>query len=106
MLPHAEWAAACVSPAFVGLSYARETSPEVVVLDMVANCVILEHQDVMASYVHAFDTLRSASLTPRESVASFGRRWTAAPQKTRNRESPKHRDRLPEVDVLRGRIGQ
>ncbi|MET7501918.1 helix-turn-helix domain-containing protein [Streptomyces microflavus] len=69
VLPHAEWAAARVSPAFVGLSYARETSPEVIVLDTVANCVILEDQDVMASYVHAFDTLRSASLTPRESEA-------------------------------------
>ncbi|MFJ8841839.1 helix-turn-helix domain-containing protein [Streptomyces cyaneofuscatus] len=69
VLPHAEWAAARVSPAFVGLSYARETSPEVIVLDTVANCVILEDRDIMPGYVHAFDTLRSASLTPRESAA-------------------------------------
>ncbi|MFD8058755.1 DUF5753 domain-containing protein [Streptomyces cyaneofuscatus] len=69
VLPHAEWAAVRVSPAFVGLSYARETSPEVIVLDTVANCVILEDRDIMPGYVHAFDTLRSASLTPRESAA-------------------------------------
>ncbi|MGW9305270.1 helix-turn-helix domain-containing protein [Streptomyces cyaneofuscatus] len=73
VLPHAEWAAARVSPAFVGLSYARETSPEVIVLDTVANCVILEDRDIMPSYVHAFDTLRSASLTPRESEAFIRR---------------------------------
>ncbi|MFC8623649.1 Scr1 family TA system antitoxin-like transcriptional regulator [Streptomyces anulatus] len=63
VLPHTEWAAARVSPAFVGLSYAQETSPEVIVIDAVANCIILEERDVMASYVHAFDTLRSAALT-------------------------------------------
>ncbi|WP_256062160.1 MULTISPECIES: DUF5753 domain-containing protein [unclassified Streptomyces] len=71
VLPHAEWAAARVSPAFVGFSCARETSPELIALDTVANCVIPEGQDVMASYVQAFDTLRSASLTPRERRAAF-----------------------------------
>ncbi|MFE7462196.1 helix-turn-helix domain-containing protein [Streptomyces sp. NPDC057554] len=69
VLPHTEWAAARVSPAFVGLSYAQETSPEVIVLDTVANCIILEERDIMASYVHAFDTLRSAALTRTESMA-------------------------------------
>ncbi|MFJ6613999.1 helix-turn-helix domain-containing protein [Streptomyces sp. NPDC091289] len=69
VLPHTEWAAARVSPAFVGLSYAQETSPEVIVIDAVANCIILEERDVMANYVHAFDTLRSAALTRTESMA-------------------------------------
>ncbi|MGC5342452.1 helix-turn-helix domain-containing protein [Streptomyces sp. DT171] len=69
VLPLSEWAAARVSPSFVGLSYARETSPEVVILDTVNNCVIMEERDAMTSYAHAFDTLRSAALTPTKSVA-------------------------------------
>lgn len=69
VLPVSEWAAARVSPAFVGFSYASETSPEVVVHDTVSNCVILEDPDAMAGYVHAFDALRSAALTPNKSVA-------------------------------------
>ncbi|MCX4786730.1 MULTISPECIES: helix-turn-helix domain-containing protein [unclassified Streptomyces] len=69
VLPINEWTAARASPSFVGLSYANETSPEVVVLDTVSNCVILEDHDVMAGYVHAFDALRSAALTPTKSVA-------------------------------------
>ncbi|MYV59829.1 hypothetical protein GTW37_10060 [Streptomyces sp. SID4931] len=40
-----------------------------IVVDAVANCIILEERDVMASYVHAFDTLRSAALTWTESMA-------------------------------------
>jgi transcriptional regulator with XRE-family HTH domain len=69
VLPHGEWAAARVSPAFVGLSYARETSPEVIILDALANCLILEEPEAMAGYVHAFDALRSAALTPNKSVS-------------------------------------
>ncbi|MEU6012597.1 helix-turn-helix transcriptional regulator [Streptomyces sp. NPDC047515] len=69
VLPHSEWAAARVSPAFVGLSYARETSPEVIILDALANCLILEEPEAMAGYVHAFDALRSAALTPSKSVS-------------------------------------
>ena len=69
VLPISEWAAARASPSFVAFSYARETTPEVVVHDTASNCVILEDPDVMPSYVHAFDALRSAALTPSQSVA-------------------------------------
>ncbi|MEN8650425.1 helix-turn-helix transcriptional regulator [Streptomyces sp. 21So2-11] len=69
VLPHSEWAAARVAPAFVALSYAHEASPEVIVQDTMVNSVILEDHEDMAGYVHAFDALRSAALTPDQSRA-------------------------------------
>ncbi|MGC5361617.1 helix-turn-helix domain-containing protein [Streptomyces sp. DT24] len=69
VLPHGEWAAARVAPAFVALSYAQEASPEAIVQDTLVNSVILEDHEDMAGYVHAFDTLASAALTPDESLA-------------------------------------
>ncbi|CAM5422519.1 transcriptional regulator [Streptomyces spiroverticillatus] len=72
VLPVSEWAAARVAPAFVALAYAQEASPEAIVLDTLSNSVILEQHDLMAGYVHAFDTLRSAALTPSQSAAFIG----------------------------------
>ncbi|WP_330317522.1 helix-turn-helix transcriptional regulator [Streptomyces platensis] len=69
VLPHGEWAAARVAPAFVALSYANETAPDVIVQDTMVNSVILDGQEDMAGYVHAFDALRSAALTPGQSIA-------------------------------------
>ncbi|MFH8556633.1 helix-turn-helix domain-containing protein [Streptomyces celluloflavus] len=69
VLPHSEWAAARVAPAFVALSYAHEASPEVIVQDTMINSVIIEDHEDMAGYVHAFDALRSAALTPHQSIA-------------------------------------
>ncbi|MEV0495563.1 Scr1 family TA system antitoxin-like transcriptional regulator [Streptomyces atratus] len=43
--------------------------PEVIILDALANCLILEEPEDMAGYVHAFDALRSAALTPNKSVS-------------------------------------
>ncbi|MFD7491647.1 DUF5753 domain-containing protein [Streptomyces sp. NPDC059832] len=68
VLPHTEWAAARVAPAFVALSYAHEASPEAIVQDTLVNSVILEDHEDMAGYVHAFDALRSAALTPDRSL--------------------------------------
>ncbi|MCX4848005.1 Scr1 family TA system antitoxin-like transcriptional regulator [Streptomyces sp. NBC_00893] len=64
VLPHTEWAAARVAPAFVALSCAHEASPEAIVQDAPVNGVTLEDHEDMAGCVHAFDTLRSAALTP------------------------------------------
>ncbi|MBB6437523.1 helix-turn-helix domain-containing protein [Streptomyces candidus] len=64
VLPHSEWAAARVAPAFVALSYGKEASPEVIVQDTMANSVILEDHEDMAGYLHAYEALRSAALTP------------------------------------------
>ncbi|KAB2588794.1 helix-turn-helix domain-containing protein [Streptomyces arboris] len=69
VLPQSEWAAARVSPGFVALSYAHEASPEAIVQDTLVNSVILEDHEDMAGYVHAFDRLRSAALTPDGSIA-------------------------------------
>ncbi|MGX1853953.1 helix-turn-helix domain-containing protein [Streptomyces sp. NPDC055299] len=69
VLPHSEWAAARVAPAFVALSYAYEASPEVIVQDTMTNSVIIEDHEDMAGYVHAFEALRSAALTPDQSIA-------------------------------------
>ncbi|MEU3205023.1 DUF5753 domain-containing protein [Streptomyces cyaneofuscatus] len=69
VLPQSEWAAARVSPGVVALSYAHEASPEAIVQDTLVNSVILEDHEDMAGYVHAFDTLRSAALTPDGSIA-------------------------------------
>ncbi|MFF9648510.1 helix-turn-helix domain-containing protein [Streptomyces sp. NPDC014622] len=85
VLPVSEWAAARVSSAFVGFSYTRETAPEVVVHDTVSNCIILEDPDVMVGYVHAFDTLRSAALTPSQSVAFMQSAMNSIPEE--NEES-------------------
>ncbi|MGA5562596.1 helix-turn-helix domain-containing protein [Streptomyces platensis] len=69
VLPHSEWAAARVAPAFVALSYANEAAPDVIVQDTMVNSVIVDDQEDMVGYVHAFDALRSAALTPGQSVA-------------------------------------
>ncbi|MGW0536103.1 helix-turn-helix domain-containing protein [Streptomyces sp. NPDC003032] len=73
VLPLSEWAAARMSPPFVTLSFAREAAPEAVVLETLANSVILENHEDMANYAHAFEALRSAALTPDRSI-SFIRR--------------------------------
>ncbi|MFE1172000.1 helix-turn-helix domain-containing protein [Streptomyces sp. NPDC058773] len=68
VLPQSEWAAARVAPAFVALSYANEAAPDVIVQDTMVTSVILDGQEDMAGYVHAFDALRSAALTPSQSI--------------------------------------
>lgn len=53
----------------MALSYANEAAPDVIVQDTMVNSVILDGHEDMAGYAHAFDALRSAALTPGQSIA-------------------------------------
>jgi transcriptional regulator with XRE-family HTH domain len=69
ILPLNEWAAARAAPAFVAFSFGRDHAPEVVAADTLSNTAMIEDPQEVANYAHAFDALRSAALTPGDTMA-------------------------------------
>lgn len=65
VLPLTEWAAGTTSPPFVAFSFNQSASPDVVVADTMSSVAVIENEHELANYSHAYDTLRSAALTPR-----------------------------------------
>ncbi|MGW0825858.1 helix-turn-helix domain-containing protein [Streptomyces sp. NPDC002845] len=74
VLPQSEWGAARIAGHFVTFSFGNESAPEVVAIDSLNNTVIIEDADELANYAYVFDALRSAALTPGDSLAYLRRR--------------------------------
>jgi hypothetical protein len=68
VLPLTEWTAATTSPPFVAFSFNQAASPDFVVEDSMSSIAVIEDEHELANYSHAYDTLRSASLTPRATM--------------------------------------
>ncbi|MZE77621.1 helix-turn-helix domain-containing protein [Streptomyces xinghaiensis] len=84
VLPLDEWAAARVATPFVTFAFGPEPAPEAVAFDSLSNTVILEDSDELVNYAHAFDTLRSAALTPDKSRAFIEKTIKSIPREGRN----------------------
>ncbi|SES12433.1 Helix-turn-helix domain-containing protein [Streptomyces sp. yr375] len=69
ILPQGQWDAARIASPFVAFSFDEEWAPEIVALDALGGMLLIEDEEELARYGHAFDTLRSAALSPEESLA-------------------------------------
>ncbi|MEU6853384.1 helix-turn-helix transcriptional regulator [Actinacidiphila alni] len=69
VLPIGAWQAARMCPHFVMFSFGPEPAAEAVSLDTLGSSVILEGPDDLARHARVFETLRSAALTPSETMA-------------------------------------
>jgi hypothetical protein len=56
------------APPFVAFSFGRDHAPEVVAADTLSNTMVIEKPEEVANYAHAFDALRSAALTPGDTM--------------------------------------
>lgn len=69
ILPQSQWAPARVVGPFVAFSFDEEWAPGAIALDALGGMLIVDDDEELARYGHAFDTLRSAALSPEESLA-------------------------------------
>lgn len=69
VLPISAWQAARVSPHFIMFSFGPEPAAEAVSLDTLSSTVVLEDPDDLARHARVFESLRSAALTPSETMA-------------------------------------
>ncbi|MGW6454856.1 helix-turn-helix domain-containing protein [Streptomyces sp. NPDC055078] len=68
VLPTSEWAAAHMTVHFVMFSFGPEPAPEAVAFDTTTSSVILEDLDDLAKHARIFEVLRSAALSPAQSL--------------------------------------
>ncbi|MEV0281622.1 helix-turn-helix transcriptional regulator [Streptomyces sp. NPDC050610] len=68
VLPFSEWQAAHLTSHFVMFSLGPEPAPEAVAYDTTTSTVILEDLEDMAKHARIFEALRSAALTPEQSL--------------------------------------
>ncbi|MFE5871866.1 helix-turn-helix domain-containing protein [Streptomyces roseifaciens] len=68
VLPIHEWKAAHMASHFVVYSFGPEPAPEAVAFDTPTSTVILEAPDDVVKHVRIFEALRSAALTPDQSM--------------------------------------
>ncbi|KNE80175.1 MULTISPECIES: helix-turn-helix domain-containing protein [Streptomyces] len=69
VLPMTEWRAAHMTSHFVMYSFGPEPAPEAVAFDSTTSTVILEDLEEMTQHAQIFEALRSAALTPKESMS-------------------------------------
>ncbi|MEW2454459.1 helix-turn-helix domain-containing protein [Streptomyces albus] len=77
VLPASEWRLTRCSPSFVMLSFDGEWAPTVAAQDTFRNIALAEESEVISSYAHTFETLRTAALGLEQS-AEFIRSAMAA----------------------------
>ncbi|MFE3884722.1 helix-turn-helix domain-containing protein [Streptomyces lydicus] len=73
VLPLSEWRAAHLSSHFVMFNFGPEAAPEAVAYDTTTSTVLLEEPEDVAKHARIFETLRSAALTPDQSLAFIRR---------------------------------
>ncbi|MFE2375586.1 helix-turn-helix domain-containing protein [Streptomyces sp. NPDC059398] len=80
VLPHSEWAAARITNAFVTFAFDQRAAAEAVAFDSLSNTMILEGEDELSSYSNAFDSLRSAAMTPEQSRSFIKKTMSVIPE--------------------------
>ncbi|MEC4018436.1 helix-turn-helix domain-containing protein [Streptomyces sp. H27-D2] len=68
VLPFSDWAAAHMASHFVMFSFGPEPAPEAVALDSTTTTAILEDLEDVAKHARIFEALRSAALSPEQSL--------------------------------------
>ncbi|MFD3481930.1 helix-turn-helix domain-containing protein [Streptomyces sp. NPDC058665] len=79
VLPLGEWQAAHMSTHFVLFNFGPEPAPEAVAYDTTTSTVLLEDLAEMANHAQIFEALRSAALTPDQSLAFIDRTMKEIP---------------------------
>jgi transcriptional regulator with XRE-family HTH domain len=80
VLPFSEWQTAHMSSHFVMFNFASEPAPQAVAYDTTSSTVLLEDSEDMAKHVQIFETLRSAALTPNQSLSFIQRTLKNVPE--------------------------
>ncbi|WP_405617246.1 helix-turn-helix domain-containing protein [Streptomyces sp. NBC_01508] len=86
VLPLTEWHAAHMSPHFVLFNFGPEPAPEAVAYDTTTSTVLLEDLAEMANHAQIFESLRSAALTPDQSLAFMRRTMNEIPESEKDTE--------------------
>ena len=74
IIPFAVGGHAMMDQPFIILGFAEATDPDVVCLDHLTSTLYIETSDEVGRYTHMFDHLRSAALSPRESMSKIADR--------------------------------
>ncbi|WP_371478799.1 helix-turn-helix domain-containing protein [Kitasatospora sp. NBC_00315] len=69
ILPLSAGSAARVAGPFTGMSFGQDPALEAVSFESFSNLVVVEAAEELAGYAYALDTLRSAALTPEQTMA-------------------------------------
>ncbi|MFE3940872.1 helix-turn-helix domain-containing protein [Streptomyces sp. NPDC059118] len=80
VLPATEWEAAHMASHFVMFNFGPEPAPEAVAFDSTTSTVIIEDLEEMATHAQIFEALRSAALTPAQSLAFLRERIASIPE--------------------------
>lgn len=86
VLPTSEWQAAHMTSHFVMFSFGTEPGPEAVAYDTTTSTVLLEDLEDMAEHAQIFEALRSAALTPDQSLTFIRKAMKSIPADERESE--------------------
>ncbi|QEU93701.1 helix-turn-helix domain-containing protein [Streptomyces kanamyceticus] len=86
VLPAAEWQAAHMTSHFVQFTFGPEPAPEAVAFDTTTSTVFLEEPEDMAKHAQIFEALRSAALTPDQTLTFLRRALRDIPDTEREEE--------------------
>lgn len=80
VLPLSEWQAAHMASHFVMFSFGAEPAPEAVAFDSTTSTVFVEELDDMVRHAEAFEELRSAALTPKQTLSFLSDQLAKLPE--------------------------
>ncbi|MFF2923000.1 helix-turn-helix domain-containing protein [Streptomyces celluloflavus] len=86
VLPVSEWQAAHLSSHFVMFNFGPEPAPQAVAYDTTTSSVLFEDPEDMATHAQIFETLRSAALTPDQSLSFIRQAMKDIPESEREKE--------------------
>ncbi|MEU7182740.1 MULTISPECIES: helix-turn-helix domain-containing protein [Streptomyces] len=86
VLPVSEWQAAHLSSHFVMFNFGPEPAPQAVAYDTTTSSVLFEDPEDMATHAQIFETLRSAALTPDQSLSFIRRAMKEIPESEKEKE--------------------
>ncbi|MGX1756884.1 helix-turn-helix domain-containing protein [Streptomyces lydicus] len=86
VLPLSEWQAAHMASHFVMFSFGAEPAPEAVAFDSTTSTVFVEELDDMVKHAEAFEELRSAALTPKQTLSFLSDQLAKLPESENDAE--------------------
>lgn len=86
VLPLSEWQAAHMASHFVMFSFGAEPAPEAVAFDSTTSTVFVEELDDMVRHAEAFEELRSAALTPKQTLSFLSDQLAKLPESENHAE--------------------
>lgn len=85
VLPLSEWQAAHMASHFVMFSFGTEPAPEAVAFDSATSTVFVEELEDMAKHAEIFEELRSAALTPTQTLSFLRDQLAGLPNSEKER---------------------